>query len=459
MENKSLINKNASVQLMLGMWIGGNHLSHLKLIEPADAQDTDISAVLGKIKSIYNKGINRGAQVTLDDQNKLLSELSKAGYDRKELFDFIDDASGSDTEYTAAFARLMEQKRTRLLSEIDWNKKDGDKTAKQILETYTIDKMETPKMPAVKSASKLIEQCLKIEEIGTVPAGTKYLTKLTGGYVPGQLVTISAGTSVGKSAFCLQIAEQAAKAGKKVLHFPLEMDDTQMAARMVSRATKGVIKSTDLHAISTMPLHKQELLADVAAEIDALVQDNLLFIPFERELTAIKKQVEIHEPDVVIVDQLSLVQDSTYEEENIRLLYKHICEELKYLATDRQCVVILAAQANREGLKKGAKLSMHNIKESASVEETSDAVIILDIPDDEQRRNPENRTADMVIKVDKWRQGQAGYEIAVIMDYPAQTIYDATDPYALELFRGEIKREEEREDNVSNLQMELEKED
>ena len=460
MDKKSIENKNESIKLLLGMWIGGSYLQHLKLIQPVDAQDEDVAAVLGKIKTTYNRGINKGAQMTLDDQNRLLSELHKIGYEKKEMLSLTDEAHGADTEYRAAFARLLEQKRNKLLSEIDWTKKDGDKAAKQILETYTIDKVPTIKKPAVNSASKLIEECLKTEEIGAIPAGTKYLTSLTGGYRAGQLVSIGAGTGVGKSAFCLQIAEQAAKAGKKVLHFPLEMDDQEMAGRLIARATKGVIKAKDLYMISKLPPHKQEMLGDVVPKVDALLEENLLFIPFEHELSAIKKQVEIHEPDVVVIDQLSLVRDSDHEEENIRLMYKHICEELKFLATERKCVVILAVQSNREGTKKGSRPTMHNIKESASVEETSDACIMLHIPDEEQRNNPENQAADMEIYVDKWRQGQAGYSIKVVIDYPAQTIYDIADPRTFELFVGEIKKEQEAEEKekqaLKDLKMELE---
>lgn len=435
MEKRSLIDKHDAIKILLGTWANGNCLTHLKLIEPNDATDKDIADVIVQIKKTFASGINRAEHMTPDDRNKLLTALDKAGFDRSEVIDLIDEAVSRHTEYIAALAKLLEQKRIRLLSEIDWSKKGADKQAQKILSTYTVAGADELKPPAVNPASKLIEECKQLSETDKISAGTPILTSITGGLKPKQLIAIAAGTSVGKTAFAWQIAMNAAYAGKKVLHFPLEMSAEKMSGRGIARLTDGEVTMRDMENYHRLSEEKQEMILSAAKEMDRLTSTNLFLFESERELGKIQRQVEMYRPDIIVIDQLSLMEDSQHQSDTIRLQYKHFVEELKFTAMDYNCVVVLLAQLNRDGLRKGAIPTMHNIQESAAIEQTADDVFILYPEDEEQREDPTWRYLDMVLSIEKCRDGQAGYSLKMEYDLQAQIFYDAPTPKDEELLK------------------------
>lgn len=423
MTEKKLIEKNGQLKVMLGFWLGGYCLSHLQLIGPEDASDEDVRHVLTEIKKEYYNGIMRGTQIAYDDTNRLIDNLDRAGYDRKEVVSLIDDARGRDTEYLAAVAKLLKQKRHRLLKEIDYNDTSSDKKAEHIIKTYRIDGVKELKQPAVNAVDLLMKQCEEMKDIEPISAGSPLVNNLTGGLRPGQLVVVGARPGVGKTAYCLQIAEQTAMAGKKVLHIPLEMTAEEMIARQVYRRTSGKITVAKLNNIDGMTAEEKDLFSKTAEELKKLTSTNLLYIPGERELSGIARQIELHQPDLVVIDQLTLIEDSLFPIEEIRLRYKHAVETLKEMAMDYKVVILLAAQVNREGTK-AARPTMSNLKEAGSIEESADVVFILHKDDDDDEAGLMPGTASMKLYIDKFRSSQAGGYVKLRYDYPSQTFTD-----------------------------------
>jgi len=88
-------------------------------------------------------------------------------------------------------------------------------------------------------------------------------------------------------------------------------------------------------------------------------------------------------PDVVVVDQINTMGDSE-KQTNMYLKIKNIVEGLKAIATENNSVVVTAAQANREALKK-EDVEMDNVGESMTIAQIADVIISLKsekIPED-----------------------------------------------------------------------------
>ena len=95
-----------------------------------------------------------------------------------------------------------------------------------------VDRPRVSTRELLKQLTEELENNKPAEAFGT---GIEWLDKVTnGGVKRGELLTIGAPTSGGKSILLLQLAVQAIRAGKKVAIFSLEMPATQVLARMVS---------------------------------------------------------------------------------------------------------------------------------------------------------------------------------------------------------------------------------
>jgi replicative DNA helicase len=427
---KSFRDKDDQVKLLIGTWMGGYCLSHLQIIGPEDATDEDVRNVVSETMRAYHAGITRGVLTTYDDTNKLLDALTGYGYSRQELVDMIDNARGRDTEYIGALSKLLEHKRARLLADIDYNRKGCDKQADEIIHTYRIDGYSEMPQPAYGAIDHLIQQCMEMKDKPVIPACTPVLTRELGGLKPGQLITVAARPAVGKTAITLQMAEEAARAGKKVLHIPLEMTAEEMMARLIYRHTNGQINKDKMDRLWDMDDNDWRLLDTIRDNIARLTDTNLIFIPGCRELSHIKRNLEIYRPDLLVIDQLTLLRDTPAAvDPSPRLQYKHMVETLKVMAQDFEIPIILAAQVNRTGANRQGRPTMQDLKESGSIEESSDIVLILHREDDEPDTDDLSwlehpNAAKMTLSTDKVRGGRAGRIFTLMYDYESQIFFD-----------------------------------
>ena len=88
---------------------------------------------------------------------------------------------------------------------------------------------------------------LKEEAAATLKTGFNNFDKITGGVKPG-LYIIGAAPSIGKTTFCLQLADQIAAQDKKVIYFSLEQTQSDLIKKSLNRFTAENITRDDLAA-------------------------------------------------------------------------------------------------------------------------------------------------------------------------------------------------------------------
>lgn len=227
-----------------------------------------------------------------------------------------------------------------------------------------------------------------------VPTGfDKLNTALEGGLYPG-LICIGAVSSLGKTTFCLQLADSVAANGRDVLIFSLEMSRHELMAKSISRITLENV----LDSKKNIALAKSARDITVAARYVAYSDDELMLIDsaiaeyreFSRNVyivegvgdlgvREIRAAVEEHiaktkRTPVVIVDYLQLI--AFYAE---RLSDKQNTDrnvmELRRIARDMRLPVIAISSFSRASYNSQA--SMSAFKESGGVEYSSDVLIAL----------------------------------------------------------------------------------
>jgi replicative DNA helicase len=218
-----------------------------------------------------------------------------------------------------------------------------------------------------------------------VPSGFTELDRMTSGWQPSDLVIIAARPAMGKTAFVLSCARNAAVLhNKPVAVFSLEMSSVQLVNRLISGETeieqeklrKGTLADhewTQLHSrigkLSTAPL----LIDDTPA---------LNIFEFRAKCRRLKAQ---HDIQLVIVDYLQLMHGkSDGKGGNREQEIGSISRSLKSVAKELNIPVIALSQLSRavESRPGGSKRPMlSDLRESGSIEQDADMVLFLYRPE------------------------------------------------------------------------------
>jgi replicative DNA helicase len=204
------------------------------------------------------------------------------------------------------------------------------------------------------------------KEVTQIRTPFSWLNDMTSGLVPGNLFTIAGRTSAGKSAFVLQMAKHIADT-RKVVYISLEMPPVELVARYVASETN--IAQRDLMLHKTYAIDKDAL----DRSLKRYAGSQLYFSSGGRDTAAIERLVKSAKPELLIVDTVNLVQ-SKGESERVKIL--NVTRELKQLALKSDIPIIILAQLNRSADTKTTP-TLADIKESASIEEDSDVVLLL----------------------------------------------------------------------------------
>lgn len=231
-----------------------------------------------------------------------------------------------------------------------------------------------------------------------IPTGFEALDRLLdGGLYPG-LYTIGAISSLGKTTFALQIADNIAKSGHGVLIVSLEMSKFELMAKTISRETFVVDRDengTVSNAMTTRgvlrgdfrgDLLKTELVAQAIGnpETDEGYQawgknieiiEGVGDVGVEEIANYIEDYMkDIGKPPVVVIDYLQILRGEDKRATDKRNTDDNV-SALKRLSRDKQIPIIGISSFSRENYN--SPVSMASFKESGSIEYSSDALIGL----------------------------------------------------------------------------------
>lgn len=197
------------------------------------------------------------------------------------------------------------------------------------------------------------------------------LDTMTGGLRKGQLVTVAARTSRGKTTFLLCLADRLISRGRSVLFYSAEMGYDELVDRMLSARTKiplsrirGKMFPGDFPVISKEcgNIHKRPLKVE---DMGRLTIGN------------VRAVVEAVRPEILMVDYIQRFQVPAGA--NRAAFFSDVANELKSLAREKGMLVFATSQINRsvqEGTKE-REPTLSDLKESGGIEEASDIVLML----------------------------------------------------------------------------------
>lgn len=217
------------------------------------------------------------------------------------------------------------------------------------------------------------------DEMAGVTTGLIDLNRITNGLHKSDLILLAARPSMGKTALALNIAVNAARAGKVVAVFSLEMSKTQLGNRILS-SWSGV---NSLH-LNTGNLSDEDmrLLIDALDDMSRLK----LFIDDTAGLTLLEIRSKVrrlkheHGLDLIVIDYLQLMQGgrSRLTEQNRQQEISEISRSLKALAREMDVPILALSQLSRNvEMRAEKKPQLSDLRESGSLEQDADIVMFL----------------------------------------------------------------------------------
>jgi replicative DNA helicase len=255
------------------------------------------------------------------------------------------------------------------------------------------------------SLSEIMPAALdEIEAIGSrgggmsgVPTGFADLDSLTNGLHAGQMVVIAARPAVGKSTLALDLARAATiKHSLPTVIFSLEMSRNEITMRLLSAESR-----VPLHSMRTGQMGEEDwtrLARRMSEVVDAplYIDDspNMSMMEIRAKCRRLKQQ---HDLKLVIVDYLQLMS-SPKRPENRQQEVSEMSRSLKLLAKEIDVPVIAISQLNRGPEQRTDKRPMlSDLRESGSIEQDSDVVILLHREDAYEKESPRAGEADLII--------------------------------------------------------------
>lgn len=205
--------------------------------------------------------------------------------------------------------------------------------------------------------------------------GFSDLDKVISGLNKSDLLIVGARPAMGKTSFALNLARNVAVISKKkVVFYSLEMSKEQIAQRVLS--TEARVQSTKLR---TGMLNDQDWMK-ISAATSALYDCPLYFDDTSTiTVPEIKSRIRrMKDVECVIIDYLQLMKSGTRSESRVQEV-SEITRNLKLMAKDLNIPVIVLAQLSRgtEGRGKSHKPQIADLRESGSIEQDADIVMML----------------------------------------------------------------------------------
>lgn len=320
------------------------------------------------------------------EQLKLLADI-KNNFEESHI-KFLEDNYLIDTNFNTLMEASNEHKEEAKVHYLDILENYEDLIKSNYLNNYCIEnylidfKKNLPNSESLKMYS----------------TGYNNLDFILGGGLMKGLITIGAGTGLGKTTFILQVAEQIAqRRNAHILYFSLEMSRKELIAKSISRITRiraeqdnkpnfntdtiGVIQAKKYNQFNE---EKKTYINESIDYYYSYAKNMFIFESNPRKRFTVEdierivinhKQKTGQNDIIVVIDYLQIMKS-----EDPRLSDKQFIDNtittLKGIATEQNITVIAISSLNRASYDKEIDLS--SFKESGSIEYTSDIVLALD---------------------------------------------------------------------------------
>ena len=258
-----------------------------------------------------------------------------------------------------------------------------------------------------------IEEIAGREQLITgIATGFRDLDYMTSGLQRGDLIIVAARPSMGKTAFCLNIAQNAALRpqhnGEKAIVgiFSLEMSKEQLVQRMLCSQAR-----IDAHRLRTGMLSKEDwrhlaLGVSELAEARIFLDDTPAINVLEMRAKVRRLKNEQRGLDMIIVDYLQLMSGKGRTESRQQEV-SQISRDLKAIAKEMNVPVIALSQLSRAVESRSDHRPMlSDLRESGSIEQDADIVMFIYREDVYNPETEKQNIAEIIIG--KQRNGPIG---------------------------------------------------
>jgi replicative DNA helicase len=322
---------------------------------------------------------------------------------QRELIRVSGEIIGESYEDSTDVFELLDQAESKLFEITNSNLRKNFQTIDSIL---------------VQSIQRIEDLRNKKEDITGVPSGFPTLDRVTFGWQNTDLIILAARPAVGKTAFALNLARNAAMHASKptpVAVFSLEMSAAQLVQRILSAESE-----IHMEKINRGNLADHEMKQLYAKGIQRLAQAPL-FIDDTPALNIFELRAKCrrlknkHNIGMIIIDYLQLMsgtgdnRNSNREQE-----ISNISRNLKALAKELAVPIIALSQLSRAvetrgASKDGVKIpQLSDLRESGAIEQDADLVMFLYRPEYYEvtmDENGDSNKGETIVKIAKHRNG------------------------------------------------------
>lgn len=239
-------------------------------------------------------------------------------------------------------------------------------------------------------------------QVGTavkrIPTPWIDLDHLIGGLRPGAVYVIGARPGAGKSVFGLQLADAMMRNdGGKVLFSSLEMTRDEIMARLVAQTAGVPLTAFEPGGMTDQYRAKIAAHADDIRASDIILDDRAVITPALIRSTA-RSLMRRGPLSGIVVDYLQLMQAAKATKQSRQEVVAQFSRSLKMLAKEMNVPVVLLSQLNRNSAAQDAKPTIADLRESGSIEQDADVILLL-------YRNDDVAMGSVFVNVGKNRHG------------------------------------------------------
>lgn len=243
---------------------------------------------------------------------------------------------------------------------------------------------DAPKNGTQSLADAIFEYGKQLQEGGMqrVPSGFPTVDKMTrGGFGNGNFVVLAARPSVGKTAFMLQMARAAARNGVPSLALSLEMTNAELSERMMFSTEQ--ISARDITP-DRVDWQKFEEAARMFDHSPIYLDEN------PQSLDEVCASITLNNRNgkcgIAFIDYVQLMSSNDVNDSLYRQV-TGITKRLKKLAKKLKIPIVALCQLNRNSVSEKRAPQLHDLRDSGSIEQDADIVLMLERREEESDFN------------------------------------------------------------------------
>ena len=402
-----------------------------QIIKPVDFYDSRTQRIYKSIVTMFEKDI-KVDEVSLLSQLRNENILQEVGGE-----EFIAEITLSSfyTPNIDTYAKTVKEKAllrsligaSNDIMELSYRQSDDVSTILELAESKIFDISQDKLNDGLTKVGDTLDETMQIinelslndGDITGVPTGLSSIDMKLSGLQTSQLILLAARPAMGKTALGLTMAWNAAKEGKSVAFFSLEMSTLQLSYRLIS-----MVSMIDLEQVMNGRIKDEEweLLFRSVKEIadKDLYVDETPAISLSEMRSKLKRLKAENGLSLVVIDYLQLMSADS-NKENRQNEIASISRGLKSLSKELNCPILSLAQLSREADKRSDhKPILSDLRESGAIEQDADVVMLLyreDYYDEEENPN----IAKVIVA--KHRNGSTG-TIDLFFNKPCTTFRD-----------------------------------